>query len=304
VRHVRATAALVVLLLVPAAARAESRACLDRASPRWVGRTQLGLSLVPFGAEVQARVAACMPLYPRAGDWFDLAMLEVGAMTAISPVYAAGGGYVTLTPSNVLAVRFEALGIGYWPLPLEGAGYYALPTADTPRDPATTLAVERGGAATGFTLRVLTTLQANIDVGPLAVLVQNTSMAEHTEIGSGAYFVNLQIDHTQRRDDLVFGNDAVLALEIPSWLTRGPVIRVGGYDSFRAVVASGSEGNQAGGLAVLGWSHPLADLHWLEVGLRAGGYTDHPLRTGELTVAAWCALELDLGDVAPGQRPE
>lgn len=293
-----ATALFVVLFhLLPGAARAESRACVDRASPRWVGRTMLGLSVVPFGAEVQARVAACRPLYPRAGDWFDLAMLEVGAMTSVSPVYAAGGGYVTFTPTNLVAFRFEALGVGYWPLPLEGAGYYALPTADTPRDPATTLAVERGGAATGFTLRVLTTLQANIPLGPLAVLVQNTSMAEHTEIGEGAYFVNVQIDHTQRRDDLVFGNDAVLVLEIPSWLTTGPVIRFGAYDSFRHVLATGSEGNQAGGLAVLGWSRPLPELHWLEVGVRAGAYTSHPLRTGELTIAAWCAIEWDFGGV-------
>ncbi len=286
-----------VALAAPAPARADSRACVGGSAPRWLTRTTLGLSIVPFGAEVQARGAACFPLFPLAGAWFDLALLEVGALAAVSPVYAAGGGYVTVTPNNLVSFRVEALGVGYWTLPLEGAGYYSLPAADTPRDPATTLAVGRGQEAAGFTIRALMTFQANVPLGPLALLVQDSLAVEHTEIGGGPYFVNLQIDHTQRRADLVFGNDAVLVLEIPAALAGGTVIRFGGYDSFRHVRLTGSEGNQLGGVALIGWSRPAPEIGWMEVGIRGGGYTRHAIRTGEFTLVAWWMAEWDLGAI-------
>ena len=289
-------AVLVLVVLAPSVACAESHACADRATPRWLARATLGLSLVPFGAEIQARGAACVPLYPRSGDWFDGAKLEVGVLMALSPVYVQGGGYVQLTPTNLVSFRLEAVGIDYWPLPLDGAGYYALPSADTPRN-ETTLAAALGQSATGYTLRAVTVLQATLPIDPLALLVQSTFFGEHTEIGPGDYFVNLQVDQIQRRADLVFGNDSVLVLEIPMALTGGPSIRIGGYESYRHVLATGGSGNQAGAVAVLGWSHLVPEIPWLEVGLRGGGYTYHPIRTGEFTLAAWCSIELDLGPI-------
>jgi hypothetical protein len=79
--------------------------------------------------------------------------------------------------------------------------------------------------------------------------------------------------------------------------SAGRVLRIGGYDSFRHVLATGSEGNQAGGIAVLGWSHPIPEIAWMEIGVRGGAYTSHPIRTGELTLAAWVMAEWDLGAI-------
>ena len=281
--------------LAPGSASADAHACAGRSSPRWISRTTLGVSLVPFGAEIQARAALCVPLRPWDGDWLELAAFEVGALTYVSPVYAYGGGYVQLTPVNLLTFRIEAAGIGYWTLPLEGAGYYALPEANAERNPETTLAVGRGRSEAGWMIRGLAVVQAHVPLGPVSLLVWDTVLGERVAIGAGPYFVNLQSDHTQEASDLVIGNDAALVLEAP--VAGGPSLRFGGYDSLRTALGTGSFGHQAGAIFVAGWSRPMPEIWWMEIGLRGGGYTNHPVRTGDFTLAAWVSVEWDLGGV-------
>lgn len=287
-----ATVVLIAALAAPAVARADAHACAGRSTPRWISRTTFGLSIVPFGAEIQARAALCVPLRPWDGDWLDLAAFEVGVLTYLSPVYLYGGGYVQLTPTNLLTFRVEAAGIDYWNLPIEGAGYYALPAANTPRN-SMTLAVQNGQSATGWMIRGLVTAQAHIPLGSVALLVWDTVLGERVSIGSGPYFVNLQIDHTQAASDLIVGNDAALVLEVP--VAGGPQLRFGGFDSVRAATGTGSLGNQAGGLFVVGWPRPIAEISWMEIGLRAGAYTNHTIRTGDFNLSAWITVEWDLG---------
>lgn len=299
----RASLVLFLVLAVPGPASADAHACASRATPRWIARTQLGLS-IPLGAELQARVGLCVPLRPWDGDWLDLAAVEIGALTQISPAYAMGGGYVTLTPVNLLSFRLEALGVGYWPVGIDGAGYYGFAQPNE-RLRVGSLNADLGTEASGWTIRALVTLQAHIPFEGVALLVRDTVSGERTSIGSEAYFINLYTGLTQRASDLTVGNDAYLALEIP--VAGGPSLRVGGYHSVRVALGTSALTHQGGGLFMVGWSRPIAEISWMELGLRGGAYenpsvattgdaaSDVTIGSVDYTIALWSSIEWDLG---------
>jgi hypothetical protein len=281
--------------MVVGAARAESHACAGHPRPRWVAQTVLGVSLVPTGVEIQARGGVCVPLRPSGGEWVDTAAVEVGAVTYVSPVYAYGGGYVQVTPLDVLQLRIEVMGLGYWPLPLDGAGYYSLLSPGAARGPRD-LPGTQGRSATGYAIRASATLQGRLVLGGgLAFLAWNTVVAERVSLGPGPYWVNLTIDHTVRASELVLGDDLVLLLEVA--VPGGTYLRMGASDAMRAVTGTGAIGNSLGGAFIAGWPRPIPEIAWMEIGLRAGAYTHHPIRTGMFTLSLWLSVEWDAGSI-------
>jgi len=268
------TLALVAGLCICATRGAQAE---DVAKPGagWSGRTALSTSLLPPGAEFQTRA------------WHDLRGFALGALANASPDYVYAGAWARWPATRFLALRLEALGVGYWPLPVAGAGYYALPDANAPRDRAH-LAAGDGQAAAGASVTAAGTLQGIWKVGAGGqLLVSSSSSAEAVEIGDGPYFVNLRADLTQARADLIVGNDALLAFVLPV----RPQLRVGVADSARLAALSGSGWHLDGLVAALAWDQPFRDVVSLEVGARAGVFTHHPVRAGQVSIATWLAAQ-------------
>jgi hypothetical protein len=118
----------VVLVLVASAsiANAEPRPCLDEPGAKLILDETLVGVINPLGVENQLKVSYCRPLFERPGLLFDYTSIEAGLYNYTSPIYVQQGAFVQATPLSPLVVRAEAAGVQYWPLPIDGAGYYAV----------------------------------------------------------------------------------------------------------------------------------------------------------------------------------
>lgn len=293
-RSVRTLFLVLAVLLTPALSRAQpGHSCADRGSARWVvHQTLLGV-IEPVGMEHQLRAGACFPLRPTDDPFFTLNQVELGVLSYASPTYAYSGGYVQLTPLSLLTLRVEVSSLAYWPLGLEGAGYYGLGQPDAPRR-SEDLPPDRATTASGWNVRGMAIVRARVPVGGLALVVLDALWVDRVELGPGPYYLNLQLDHVAARVDTALSNEAVLALEVP--IDGGPLMRFGAYDATRWVDHSGALGHQLGALVQAVWARPIPEIASLELLVRGGGYTDHPVRVGP-ALLGWVAIGWDLGPV-------
>jgi hypothetical protein len=273
----RVRAALVLLIVAPAIARAAPHHCLGEPGKKLILDETLVGVVNPLGVENQLKASACWPLVERPGLLFDYTSIELGLYDNLSPIYVQQGAFVAVTPVSPLVVRIEAAGVQYWPLPLDGAGYFGVGGygADY-RDSALRAPLAR--SAIGVELGVDATLQGAIDLSPRwAIVAQSAFVAEYWRLGDAAYYVNMRRDAILARSDVLVKNTAIAAVEHK----RGrAIVRAGAFDDLTSVPAAGYVANQVGGTAMLDLRHVTPALHELSAFVRVGGYTAHAFRTG------------------------
>ncbi len=269
--------ALLVLGLGVSVVEAAPHHCLDEPGEKLiVDETLIGVAN-PDGAENQVKVSACWPLVERPGLMFDYTSIEAGLYNYTSPIYVQQGAFVAVTPLSPLVLRAEAAGVQYWPLPLDGAGYYALDgyRADY-RDAA--LPAARASAASGVELGASATLQGELALAPrVALAMTDTLNPEYWSVGTGAYWFDERRDAILARHDWLVKNTALLFLE----LKRPPAtIRAGVFDDITAVPRAGYVAHIVGTVGMVELRHLTPALHELSAFVRLGDYAQHAFRRG------------------------
>jgi hypothetical protein len=294
VTRLAALALALGLVLTPRSAEAS---CVASSEPRWVAHQSLVLLLNPMGAEHNLRVGLCVPLYESADAAFALNHIEVGAVSYVSPIYATGGGYLQIAPATFFFARAEVGGIGIWPLPIDGAGYFVLPgygsawgSEDLPANTAQT--------ARGWNVRLLSVFRGRVDLAPLGtrsvyLAALDALFADYSEIGSAPFYAMVRHDVAAARADWVVANEGILVVGIP--IEGGPDLRIGAYSALRSVPAAGYVGHQVGGIVMLAWERPLPGIDEISIFLRVGGYTNHAFRQGDPATMAGASADHDLG---------
>lgn len=295
-----------VLTVLLVALAAPGRACAQDDAPATPSATEaprrhvvmheqlVGL-LNPMGAEHRLDVAYRAELGADDDLFTQGTHLEIGASTAVSPVYAFGGGYVQLSPLSFLVLRGDLQGAGVWPIGMDGAGFYAVPGYDAEVQNAA-LPADRGGSASGWLAQLTVTLQGAIDLGGGARLLGGSELAlAFEEMGSAPYYDSMKHDAIMARDETILLSSTFVGVELP--VASDLVLRWGAYDDLRFVPASGYVGHQLGPLAMLEWHHVTPQIASLGVFARGGGYTHHLYRAGEATVLVGVAIDFDLGDL-------
>jgi hypothetical protein len=246
----------------------------------------------PLGAELNLRLGMCQRLYGTSSPFFDRNHLEVGFSTYLSPVHFFGGGYVQAAPTSFWFFRFEAHAVSIWPLPMQGAGYYARSSYGAGHRPADLLE-DQGATAGGTDLRAIHVLRGKVPIGGrFALAAFDALFVDHPVIGNAPYYVSLQHDLVVARKDLVVGNEATAVV---GWaFSRTGEVRVGMYDATRYVPGDRYVGHQLGGILGLAWDAPGRWAEGVSVFVRVGGYTHHAFRTGEPSALLGLAVDWDL----------
>jgi hypothetical protein len=286
--------ALTSLALPTMAAAQEEDVEPERPSPvRVVGHQQLIALLNPMGAEHRFDLGVRTSIGDQSDMLFDGAHFEGGAATALSPIYAIGGGYLELAPFSFLVLRGEVTGATVWPIGMSGAGYYGLSGYDGDVRPQA-LPPEQGGQADGWLATASVTLQGAVDLGGGARILALSELGfTHAVLGDDPFYYSMKHDLVLAREDFLLTNGAFVGLELrplPDF-----VVRVGAYDDLRHVPASGYLGHQVGGIVMVGWDHLSANVSSLTIFVRSGGYTHHVVRQDQATILAGVAVDYDLG---------
>ncbi len=276
-----------LLLTAPAAAQQEVP------STRAVMHEQLVLLLNPMGAEHRLDLGVRREL----GDPDDMLRMgshvEGGVATAVSPVYAFGGGYLQVQPLSFLVLRGELVGGGVWPIGMNGAGHYGVAGYDADVRGAN-LPASEGGSATGWMASMSATLQGALDLpdGWRLLLVSEWGLSRSV-IGESPFYYSMRYDLVLAREDFVVTGGSFVGAE--ARLASDLVMRFGAYDDFRSVPSSGYVGHQLGPLAMLEWQHVTPEIGALVIFVRGGGYTHHVVREGEATILGGLAIDYELG---------
>jgi hypothetical protein len=293
----RASIAGFVVAVVLACASPAAARCVSQTTPRWTAHQQLVLLLDPTGAEHNLRIGLCLPLFDTTESVLDQNHVELGVVSYVSPIYAAGGAYAQLAPATFWFARVEVGGIGVWPLPLDGAGYFPL-SGYGARYGSADLPASAGQTASGWGARFLSVFRGRIDLAPLEdrfvyLAALDALFADYADIGSAPFYAMIRHDVVAAQHDWIVGNEAILITGIP--IPGGPDFRIGAYSALRSVPAAGYVGHQVGGIVMLTWERPLPGLEEISLFIRVGGYTNHAFRTGEPATMASASADHDLG---------
>lgn len=269
--------AFLLVALGAAAAAAEPHHCADEPGKKIVlDETLIGVANAD-GVENQIKLAMCWPLFEEPGLLLDYTNVEAGVYKYLSPIYLQQGAFVAVTPLSLLVLRVEAAAVQYWPLPLDGAGYYAVAsyTADV-HD--TALPAANARAATGVEAGASATLQGEVALSPrFALAATATVNPEYWSVGGGAFWFNQRRDVILARHDWLMKNTASIFLA----LRRGrTTMRVGVFDELTLVPRAGYTANIVGGVAMIDVRHLTASVHEVSAFVRIGDYTQHAFRDG------------------------
>ena len=281
---------LAATLVLPAASSAQDQPRDD--APRWTAHQQLVLLLNPMGAEHSFDVGLRAPLGDQDELAFHGAHVAAGAVSYVAPVYAIGGGFLEVAPFSFLVLRAELSGGGLWPIGMNGAGYYGLPSYDASVE-SQALAAGDGATATGWSATGSATLQGMLPVGPLRILMADELGVTRAVMGGAPFYYSMKYDLVLAREDLVLTNSAFAGVEFDA--VSDLVVRVGAYDDLRHVPASGYLAHQVGPLVMLEWARPTSEIESLGVFVRGGFYTHHVTRAEEATILGGLCLTYDLG---------
>lgn len=266
------TLLLVVTLLAPAAGAAPAQ-CLGTGGALVILDDTLVVSLAPDGFENQVKATLCQPLIQRPGILFDYSSWDIGVFNYVSPIYDLQGVTVGVVPLSFLELRVDAAAIGVWTLPLEGAGYYALPGygADVRTMPA---ADARGSVGANVTLSAR--LQGEVPLFNDVLVVTNTFQVDYWYLKGGGHYFNPRRDVVLARSDYVLKNIATALIKVRMSDTVG--FQLGAQDDLTVVPGSGHVVNVIGLFLSLPVRRAGA-LRDLEPFVRLGAYT-HGERTG------------------------
>lgn len=259
---------------------------------RFILRQRVVGLLNPMGAEHYAEVAGRVSLGDQDSLLFTGAHLEVGAVTTLSPIYAAGGAYLQVSPLSFMVLRAQLTGEGIWPIGMSGAGYYGFDSYDAHRHPQD-FPADAGGSAIGFRAHFTAALQGMVPLGSARLLFVNQFGGERAEIGTEPYYQDVRHDIARARADWLLTNEAFIGVD--AVLGAGALLRAGVYDSLRYLPSSGQANNQVGPLVMMVFGRPGKALSSVEPFVRAGYYTHHGARLGEATVLGGLSLRYDLG---------
>jgi hypothetical protein len=271
-------AAAVTMLLCASAAMAKGEQCLGRGESRWLVDETLVWMVNPLGPENQLRFNACHPLYgDKEGILFDYAAIEYGVFNYTSPVYTMGGGYISVTPLSFMQLRADVAGVGIWPIPLDGAGYYGK-TSYVKNFSDATMPAHDGQFSGGINVTLTLNLQGEVPLSErVALQVTNQFAGDYWRVGSAPYWVNLRRDVVLAQSDWLIKDTAFLGVAVK--LDPRYTLRVGGADDLTWVPRSGYVGNVVGGFASLPFRRDGL-LRDVEPFVRVGYYTEHGFRTG------------------------
>ncbi|MGC4120737.1 MAG: hypothetical protein QM765_40395 [Myxococcales bacterium] len=285
-------------LFASSPALAQPAQCLGTGQAKYVvDSTLLGL-INPLGFEEQLTAKACYPLIDEPGILFDYSQWEAGAFTYVGPIYTHLGGFVAIAPLSILVLRAEASGVGFWTVPMAGAGYVPLsqyqkfvPDSQAP--------IEKLRPTTGVNVAFTATLQGAAPLGSrLQIMASDTFGADWWTMGESSHYLNFRRDVVLAREDWVLKNTLQVALDI-----RGNdevFIRVGAIDDLTYVPGvPGSHWNfllnqLTGYFSVFVRRDLVKHDTWLrdiEPYLRIGGYTHgDPNRTQNVMVLTGISL--------------
>lgn len=260
---------------------------------RAVLHQQLVALLNPMGAEHRLELGLRDELGNPDDILTSLAHIEGGIATAVSPVYAMGGGYLQVAPVSFLVLRGEIVGATVWPIGMSGAGHYALGGygADVR---AQALPAENAGTASGWLATVSATLQGALDLttGVRLLLLSELGLTRAV-MGEAPFYYSMKHDLVLAREDFVLTSSSFLGMELRA--ASDLVVRFGAYDDLRHVPGSGYVGHQVGPVVMLEWAHPAPMVGSLAIFVRGGGYTHHVTREGEATILGGVAVDYELG---------
>jgi hypothetical protein len=283
---------LVATLLLAPLAEAGTQSCLDTGHAQFIiDETLLGI-VNPEGFENQLRAARCTPMFDVPGILFDYASWEVGFFNIIGPIYVHQGAYLDVVPLSFLELKVAGAGVEYWPLPLDGAGYFPL-EGYTTHYKDTDLG-STGRAATGANATFTATLRGEVPLwGPHALYFADSLSADYWYLEGGDYYFNARRDVVLKKSDWVVNNYATLLLELRP--TEKVGVHVGLVDDLNYVPASGYLANIVGVIA----SVPIrrsGTVRDIEPFVRAAIYTHHAYRSG---VQVLFGVSLDWAMLAP-----
>lgn len=272
---------------------ANGKHCLGEQKQKVLLNHYLAGSINPLGIGNSMRLSLCTPLITKPGILFDLTNVDFGLLLLTSPTDVTGGAFVNIVPISILVLRAEISGFGIWPIPLQGAGFITLKSADdftlNSLSPSP-FGENPAGHASGGKFLVGATLRGEVPIGRfLSIAVTNSFNAEYWRLTNGTwdpaaaagkeFFVSARRDVALRGPgDLVLANTAALVFGINPH--RNVVLRVGITDDLVYVPSHGYLGNIAAGLVAVS----VRNLRNLAKDgaffLRVGTFTHHAFRTG------------------------
>ncbi|RLB50403.1 MAG: hypothetical protein DRJ42_18960 [Deltaproteobacteria bacterium] len=277
--------------LLPSVVQAQSLR-VESPATRFIVRQRVVALLNPMGAEHYIELASRTRVGDQGSLWFTGAHLEVGAVSSVSPVYAAGGGYLQLSPLSFLVLRAQLTGEGIWPIGMDGAGYYGFDTYDPHLCPQHFSAAD-ASSATGYRAHFTGTLQGMVPMGSARLLFLNKFGGEFAEIGAEPFYYDVRHDISRARADWLLTNEAFLGVDVV--VGENVILRAGAYDSLRYLPASGQANNQVGPLVMMIFGRPGKALSAVEPFVRGGYYTHHGSRLDGATILGGISLRYDLG---------
>jgi hypothetical protein len=228
-------------VVVPAAASAEPQQCLGRGTAQWLVDETFLVVANPEGFENQLRANVCLPLIHRPGILFDYTALEAGAFNYVSPVYVHQGAYVQVTPLSFIQLRADAAAVGIWPLPLDGAGYFAFGGYTNQFADVTMPAhVARGSGGFNGTLSV--NLQGEVPLtGRVSLIATSTFALDYWYVGDRSYYFNPRRDLVLAKSDTVVKETAFALVGLQ--LNPTTALHLGGVEDLSWVPSSGYVSN-------------------------------------------------------------
>ncbi|MGE0785139.1 MAG: hypothetical protein AB7S26_05575 [Sandaracinaceae bacterium] len=257
-----------------------------------VAHEELVLLLNPMGAQHTLRAGARAALGDQDDLFFDGAHAEAGAVSYASPVFAIQGGYLEVSPLSFLVLRAEFTADAMWAIGMDGAGYYGLDGYDGDVH-SQALGADRGGSATGWSMRYGAQLQGAIPLGDGARLILvDCATVNYTRMGEAPFYYSMQYDLVAARAEWLVLNDAHLLVEIE--LGRDIALVAGLYDNARFVPSSGYVGHQLGPIVALDLRGIDPAIDSLGVFVRGGYYTDHVTRADSFTILGGISIDWDM----------
>lgn len=261
----------------PAAARAQNEACLGQDRNLVVLDETLLALTEPLGVENQLSVYDCEPLIRRPGVLFKLTSLEIGVSTLLAPAYANAGAFVRVTPLSILRLKAEIQGVGYWPFPLDAAGYFPVQGYGA-RFSGQDLPSSKAASIDGFRADAEATLQLEVGLTDWAgVAAQDVFTVEHWRVGKEPHYFNMRADLVLAAADTFVENVAVVLAYFR--LRDDVTLRVGPIDDFKYVPSSGYRAHALGGVALLELKGVLRGGNVTPF-VRLDGYLEHRFRSG------------------------
>lgn len=272
---------------------ANGKHCLGEQQQKVLLNHYLAGSINPLGIGNSMRLSLCTPLITKPGILFDLTNVDFGVLLLTSPTDVTGGAFVNITPISILVLRAEISGFGIWPIPLQGAGFITLKSADdftlNSLSPSP-FGENPAGTASGGKFLIGATLRGEVPLGRfLSIAVTDSFNAEYWRLTNSTwdpaaaagkeFFVSARRDVALRGPgDLVLANTAALVFGINPH--RNVVLRVGVTDDLVYVPSHNYLGNIAAGLFAISVKNLRNLAKDGSFFLRVGTFTHHAFRTG------------------------